>query len=96
MATSTIPFQWPTIPAQLANGSDLNTIKTPGMYFWTNSVANIPTNSPISGQATLIVMQASNAERVVQLVFGGTTNVQGAYFRIGMENNYWSNWKQMA
>lgn len=72
-------------------GGDLNNYTTPGLYMWTDAAASVPTNAPIVAQSVLIVLQASQAGRVCQIVFAHNATRNGAYYR-WLFADAWTSW----
>lgn len=72
-------------------GGDLNDYTTPGLYMWTDAVASMPNNTPIVAQSVMIVLQASQAGRVCQIVFAHNATRNGAYYR-WLFSNAWTSW----
>lgn len=72
-------------------GGDLNDYTTPGLYMWTDAVASMPSNTPIVAQSVMIVLQASQAGRVCQIVFAHNATRNGAYYR-WLFSNAWTSW----
>lgn len=75
----------------ILSGGDLNDYKIPGLYTWTNTAANFPANIPANGQGVMIVLQASNVNRVVQIVLAHTDRVNGIYYR-WFYDTAWTTW----
>lgn len=72
-------------------GGDLNDYTIPGLYMWTDAVASMPSNTPIVAQSVMIVLQASQAGRICQVVFAHNATRNGAYYR-WLFSNAWTSW----
>lgn len=80
---------------QINNGTDYNTITTPGTYLClSNASAQSMTNCPTSYQHKLFVMLTTNEARLYQIIFSNDTGV--AVYKRFMYGTTWGAWKKEA
>ena len=82
------------IVMDIANGTDLNTLTTPGYY--TTAVAVSLTNAPVSGTNRLgLIVQKSGTGYVFQIAMENLQNTYGVFTRRCL-NGTWSAWQELA
>lgn len=78
------------VPPRISGG-DLNDYTTPGVYMWPVTAATMPTNVPLATQSVMIVLQASSADRVCQIVFAHDATRNGVFYR-WLFADAWTSW----
>ena len=82
------------IVMDIANGTDLNTLTTPGYY--TTAVAVSLTNAPVSGTNRLgLIVQKSGTGYVFQIAMENLQNTYGVFTRRCL-NGTWSAWQELG
>ena len=87
---------------ELVNGTNLNTITSPGNYYFTGvgTITNAPINTAFKMEVIRIV--SGDYNNVCQIIFsfnGTATNIQNIYYRYYASNlgpTKWSNWQSVS
>lgn len=97
-AISAIPSD--LISKQLVKSTtpSLDSVTTPGIYQWSDTIANIPANAPVNHSSIMVVLNTSET-RCVQIVYVLTTGSSDTLstvptYRRRCWNGTWGTWEQ--